>query len=177
LATWIARNRDHQPELQTRLLEAALPCDSTAAVQVATWVYEQTESEWPSVGDGEGAETPWRRLVEVLPSLKGVKRRGDENVGPRGAGESPTDLQYLIRERNDVVCCRLYWILYWILMRMTAFLRYFSLWFAMLLIRANLVVNSVTYRVFQTCGVVFWVTWGARGRGFKSRRPELSEAL
>jgi HNH endonuclease len=43
LAAWIERNREHQVELQTRLVEAALPCDLTATVQVAKWVYQQTE--------------------------------------------------------------------------------------------------------------------------------------
>jgi hypothetical protein len=43
LATWVERNRLHQDELRSRLLEAALPCDSTATIQVAKWVYQQTD--------------------------------------------------------------------------------------------------------------------------------------
>jgi 5-methylcytosine-specific restriction endonuclease McrA len=43
LAAWIERNRDHQVELQDRLTAAALPCDLTASVQIAKWVYQQTE--------------------------------------------------------------------------------------------------------------------------------------
>jgi 5-methylcytosine-specific restriction endonuclease McrA len=43
LAAWIERNRVHQVELQSRLREAALPCDLTATVQIAKWVYQQTE--------------------------------------------------------------------------------------------------------------------------------------
>jgi 5-methylcytosine-specific restriction endonuclease McrA len=43
LATWVERNKEHQAELQTRLVEAALPCDLTATVQIAKWVYQQTE--------------------------------------------------------------------------------------------------------------------------------------
>src|SRR5262249_40237621 len=43
LATWAERNRLHQAELQSRLQEAALPCDMRASVQVAKWVYQQTE--------------------------------------------------------------------------------------------------------------------------------------
>ena len=43
LAAWIERNREHQVELQDRLVEAALPCDLTASVQIAKWVYQQTE--------------------------------------------------------------------------------------------------------------------------------------
>ena len=43
LAAWIERNREHQAELQERLIEAALPCDLTATVQIAKWVYQQTE--------------------------------------------------------------------------------------------------------------------------------------
>jgi 5-methylcytosine-specific restriction endonuclease McrA len=43
LAAWIERNRKHQIDLQERLIEAALPCDLTATVQIAKWVYQQTE--------------------------------------------------------------------------------------------------------------------------------------
>jgi 5-methylcytosine-specific restriction endonuclease McrA len=43
LAAWVERNRDHEAELHARLVEAALPCDWTAAVQIAKWVYQQTE--------------------------------------------------------------------------------------------------------------------------------------
>jgi 5-methylcytosine-specific restriction endonuclease McrA len=43
LAAWAERNREHQAELQARLVEASLPCDLTATVQVAKWVYRQTE--------------------------------------------------------------------------------------------------------------------------------------
>jgi 5-methylcytosine-specific restriction endonuclease McrA len=43
LAAWIERNREHQAELQERLMTAALPCDLTATVQIAKWVYCQTE--------------------------------------------------------------------------------------------------------------------------------------
>jgi hypothetical protein len=43
LAAWAGRNREHQDELHARLVAAALPCDLMASVQVATWVYGQTE--------------------------------------------------------------------------------------------------------------------------------------
>jgi 5-methylcytosine-specific restriction endonuclease McrA len=43
LAAWTERNREHQAELQERLVAAALPCDLTATVQIAKWVYQQTE--------------------------------------------------------------------------------------------------------------------------------------
>ena len=43
LAVWIERNRAHQSELQQRLVAAALPCDLTATVQIARWVYQQIE--------------------------------------------------------------------------------------------------------------------------------------
>ena len=43
LAAWIERNHAHQVELQARLVEAGLPCDLTATVQIAQWVYQQTE--------------------------------------------------------------------------------------------------------------------------------------
>jgi len=43
LAAWVERNRRHQVELQARLDAAGLPCDLTASIQIARWVYEQTE--------------------------------------------------------------------------------------------------------------------------------------
>lgn len=43
LAAWIERNKLHQVELQERLLEAGLPCDVKATMQIARWVYQQTE--------------------------------------------------------------------------------------------------------------------------------------
>jgi hypothetical protein len=43
LAAWAERNREHQAELQSRLQQAGLPCDWNASVQVARWVYQQTE--------------------------------------------------------------------------------------------------------------------------------------
>lgn len=43
LAAWVERNREHQAELHERLVRAALPCDLTATVQIARWVYRQTE--------------------------------------------------------------------------------------------------------------------------------------
>jgi hypothetical protein len=42
LLAWVERNRVHQEELQTRLEEAMLPCDLSATIQVAKWVYQQT---------------------------------------------------------------------------------------------------------------------------------------
>lgn len=43
LAAWVERNREHRDELHKRLVEAALPCDLTAVMQIAKWVYQQTE--------------------------------------------------------------------------------------------------------------------------------------
>ena len=43
LAAWVERNRGHRAELDARLVAAALPCDLTATVQIAKWVYQQTE--------------------------------------------------------------------------------------------------------------------------------------
>lgn len=43
LAAWVERNREHQAELHERLVGAALPCDPAATVQIARWVYQQTE--------------------------------------------------------------------------------------------------------------------------------------
>jgi 5-methylcytosine-specific restriction endonuclease McrA len=43
LEAWVRRNTEHQSELRERLKAAALPCDLAATVQVARWVYVQTE--------------------------------------------------------------------------------------------------------------------------------------
>jgi hypothetical protein len=43
LAAWVERNQVHQATLQTRLQDAALPSDLSATVQIAKWVYHQTE--------------------------------------------------------------------------------------------------------------------------------------
>ena len=43
LAAWVERNRPHRAELDARLTEASLPCDLTATVQIARWMYRQTE--------------------------------------------------------------------------------------------------------------------------------------
>ena len=43
LAAWAERNRLNQEELQSRLQAAALPCDLSASIQIARWVYQQTE--------------------------------------------------------------------------------------------------------------------------------------
>lgn len=43
LAAWSERNQEHQEELRTRLLEAGLPSDWPGSIQIARWVYEQTE--------------------------------------------------------------------------------------------------------------------------------------
>ena len=43
LAAWVERNRVYQAELQSRLHEAAFPCDSNVSIQIARWVYQQTE--------------------------------------------------------------------------------------------------------------------------------------
>ena len=43
LAAWIDRNRFHRAELDARLAEASLPSDLRATVQIARWMYGQTE--------------------------------------------------------------------------------------------------------------------------------------
>jgi len=43
LAAWSQRNADSRDEMNERLIEASLPCDPTATVQIARWVYNQTE--------------------------------------------------------------------------------------------------------------------------------------
>jgi len=49
-ASWVERNREHRVELQERLVEAALPCDLTASLQIVKWVYQQTEKANGQVG-------------------------------------------------------------------------------------------------------------------------------
>jgi len=43
LAAWVERNREYDKELHERFLDAALPFDDEATVQIAKWVYQQTE--------------------------------------------------------------------------------------------------------------------------------------
>ena len=43
LSAWPERNLLHQDELRSRLQDAALPCDISASIRIAKWVYEQTE--------------------------------------------------------------------------------------------------------------------------------------
>ena len=43
LAAWAERNRLHQEELRSRFQAAALPCDWPGSIQIARWVYQQTE--------------------------------------------------------------------------------------------------------------------------------------
>jgi 5-methylcytosine-specific restriction endonuclease McrA len=43
LGAWVERNRLHQEELQCRFREAMLPCDLSGTIQIAKWVYQQTE--------------------------------------------------------------------------------------------------------------------------------------
>ena len=60
MAAWVERNNEHQVELVTRLVEAALPCDFTATMQIAKWVYRaDREGQRAGVGDGKGLETSW----------------------------------------------------------------------------------------------------------------------
>lgn len=43
LAAWNERNRLHHDEFRFRLQEAALPCDLQASIQIAKWIYQQTD--------------------------------------------------------------------------------------------------------------------------------------
>jgi 5-methylcytosine-specific restriction endonuclease McrA len=43
LEAWLKRNREYKSELQERLIASALPCDLGASMQVAKWMYQQTE--------------------------------------------------------------------------------------------------------------------------------------
>jgi 5-methylcytosine-specific restriction endonuclease McrA len=43
LAAWAQRNADSRVELNERLIEASLPCDPSATVQIARWICHQTE--------------------------------------------------------------------------------------------------------------------------------------
>lgn len=54
LAAWAGRNREHRAELEGRLAGAGLPCDPAASVQVARWVYGQTEAANGQVWVEEG---------------------------------------------------------------------------------------------------------------------------
>jgi hypothetical protein len=44
LSAWVDRNQEHAQEMRSRLPNASLPCDWPAAVQIAKWVYRQTET-------------------------------------------------------------------------------------------------------------------------------------
>jgi hypothetical protein len=43
LESWMMRNHEHQTELHQRLVESGLPSDFGAAIQIARWMYQQTE--------------------------------------------------------------------------------------------------------------------------------------
>jgi 5-methylcytosine-specific restriction endonuclease McrA len=43
LAAWAERNRRNRQDFEARLRGAGLPCDPAASVQIAQWVYHQTE--------------------------------------------------------------------------------------------------------------------------------------
>ncbi len=43
LAAWSQRNAESRDELNERLIEASLPCDPAGTIQVARWVYHQTD--------------------------------------------------------------------------------------------------------------------------------------
>jgi hypothetical protein len=43
LEAWAQRNADSRDELNERLIEATLPCDPAATIQVVRWIYHQTE--------------------------------------------------------------------------------------------------------------------------------------
>lgn len=43
LESWMIRNHDNKAELHQRLVESALPSDLGAAIQIARWMYQQTE--------------------------------------------------------------------------------------------------------------------------------------
>ena len=67
LATWGDRNKEHQEELNARLVEAALPHDLSASLRVAQWAYEQTERShgqvWVSKQVFQHLGPDWRRLL------------------------------------------------------------------------------------------------------------------
>ncbi len=43
LEAWLDRNQKHTDELQETIVASALPCDLNASMQVAKWMYQQTE--------------------------------------------------------------------------------------------------------------------------------------
>lgn len=67
LRAWIERNKDHQAELQTRLLAASLPHDISASHRIAEWAYEQTERAnglvWVAQKVFRHLGPEWRRLL------------------------------------------------------------------------------------------------------------------
>jgi hypothetical protein len=65
LAAWNKRNNEHQTEFQAWLDEAELPCDLTATVQIAKWVYQQTEKAngqvWVMDGELKTLSPDWSK--------------------------------------------------------------------------------------------------------------------
>ena len=93
IAAWVGRNDEHRAELHDRLIGAGLPCDPTATVQIARWVYQQTEKvERAGVGGREGSEAPRPRLVAVSrPVRDGVRLARDLSDGVFMRGDSYTE--------------------------------------------------------------------------------------
>jgi hypothetical protein len=67
LAAWSQRNSESRDELNERLIEASLPCDPTATVQIARWVYNQTEKAngqvWVSKREMKHLSPGWEQFL------------------------------------------------------------------------------------------------------------------
>jgi 5-methylcytosine-specific restriction endonuclease McrA len=69
LGAWAERNRKHQQELGDRLREAALPSDLPASIQIAKWVYQQTEKAngqvWVAKGVLQHLSPAWPQCLSA----------------------------------------------------------------------------------------------------------------
>jgi hypothetical protein len=90
LASWIQRNTESQVELKERLTEASLSCDPLATVQVAKWVYQQTEKAngqvWVAKKEMMHLSSNWAQCFgnlasksrAVLGDMRSPDRQGDD---------------------------------------------------------------------------------------------------
>jgi hypothetical protein len=67
LDAWAERNRQHQAEFHTRLQDGGLPSDMPAAIEVAKWVYQQTERAngqvWVKKNELQRLGPTWAQLL------------------------------------------------------------------------------------------------------------------
>jgi 5-methylcytosine-specific restriction endonuclease McrA len=69
LAAWAEQNQKHKDEFQARLLAAGLPADMEATVQIARWVYQQTEKAngqvWVTAKILEHLSSAWPKCLSA----------------------------------------------------------------------------------------------------------------